>query len=218
MTCNLLFTCGEVIGDASEIVIETDGVYIGEGATIKNVVPAKAANGANGVAAGESGQDGRPGLGAFNMKITANKLLSNSAQNIIFITKGGEGGNGGNGVAGKYNMDVIPSEPTSAKEAYERGYYINYVEDCWDDCSWHCEACEKTWFHEFIIDVPNAACGGNGGNGGNGGDAGSPGLLIIEGPSELTVSNTQLDSIGGMPGVGASGAVGLIVHRKFTGF
>ena len=88
LTCNLIFFCGKVIADTSFLLVSADSVYIGEGATIQNVVPQKAQSGAQGANKGDSGKDGAPGVDAFNMVLEAKHLLENSATDqLIFISQ-----------------------------------------------------------------------------------------------------------------------------------
>ena len=61
--------------------------FAGEGATIQNVPPIKAPNGADGVNPGDSGLSGDAGANAFSMVLEANKLLQGSADQIIFISQ-----------------------------------------------------------------------------------------------------------------------------------
>lgn len=101
LSCGMAFVCGTNFVDTSNFEIASDSVYIGESATLQNVVPAKASAGDNGVNPGESGKNGANGLSAFSMALTSNKLLKNSAKQLIFISQGGAGGDGGNGKLGK---------------------------------------------------------------------------------------------------------------------
>ena len=83
LNCNLLFTCGSVMVDTSDLKIVTNSIYVGGSTTIKNVVPPKAAKGADGAVNGESGKDGSDGLSAFSMSMAANKLLKSSGKQVI---------------------------------------------------------------------------------------------------------------------------------------
>jgi len=220
LSCNLLFICEMVTVDSTSFTVTADSVYVGEGATIQNVPPIKAPNGADGVNPGDSGLSGDPGANAFSMVLEANKLLQGSADQIIFISQGGAGGNGGNGKIGASNLDKIPSSPANAQEVVSRGPQTDYTKHCENHCGGHCNACDEYWYHKLTIEIPIAACGGNGGNGGDGGDGGSAGLLTLSENIEkvLTANNMQLDSAGGAPGAGAAGASGKNVHRSFDGW
>ena len=87
LSCNLLFVCEVVVVDTSKLIVTADSVFIGEGATIQNVPPQKAQNGADGINPGDSGQKGAQGANAFNMVLEANKILDNSARQIVFISQ-----------------------------------------------------------------------------------------------------------------------------------
>ena len=88
LSCNLLFFCEMVIVDTSKLEVSANSVYVGEAATIQNVPPQKSKSGADGTNPGDSGENGDPGVDAFNMVLEANKLLENSATDqLIFISQ-----------------------------------------------------------------------------------------------------------------------------------
>ena len=219
LDCNLMFTCGTIVADTTDFKVTTDKVYIGQGATIQNVPPPKAKNGDNGKNPGDSGTDGAPGTPAFSMTLVANVMLRESGKKLILISQGGAGGDGGNGMSGKSNLDKIPANPANDKAVYDRGIpdpSNPYHKECHHHCGGHCNCCDEHWYH--ILDITTEACGGNGGNGGNGGAGGAAGKLTVDSAAGLVAINTQLDSAGGAPGVGAVGASGLRCNRHFTGF
>ena len=43
LSCTMLFTCDTITVDAKSVSITADQVYLGDGATLRNVPPAKAA-------------------------------------------------------------------------------------------------------------------------------------------------------------------------------
>ncbi len=125
MTCSMLFACGTVDIDATAVTLTTDQIYLGDGATIKNVPPAKAARGDDGTTPGASGTDGTDGSSAFDMTLTANRLMTGSGTNVIFISQGGAGGDGGNGVVGQNNMGNVPAVVPDAKAVVQQGPQVN---------------------------------------------------------------------------------------------
>ena len=157
LTCDMMFACGTLTADTSDFLITTDKIYLGQGATIQNVPPPKAASGADGVNPGDHGSDGAPGIPAFNLTLSANAVLRESGHKLIFISQGGAGGNGGNGKSGKSNLDKIPANPANGQEVYNRGPQVNYDKHCDKHCGHHCECCDEYWYH--ALDITTDACG-----------------------------------------------------------
>jgi hypothetical protein len=218
MSCSMLFACGTLTTDSSDISITSEAVFVSEGTTIQNVPPSKAARGTDGTGTGDSGTHGQPGIAAYNMNLVSNKQLRESGQNIIFISQGGAGGDGGNGKSGRSNLDQIPSDPADANEVVAKGLQVDYTKECDKHCGRQCKTCDEYWYHAIDVDLPTQACGGNGGNGGNGGGGGSAGIMTTGGTSGLIVSNKRLESAGGAAGIGAAEASGLKIKRHFTGY
>ena len=216
LTCGMMFVCGTLTADTTDLFVTTEKIYIGQGATIQNVPPPKAQNGADGVNPGDHGSDGAPGIPAFNMTLSANTLLRESGNKLIFISQGGAGGNGGNGKSGKSNLDKIPANPANGNEVYNRGPQVDYTRSCSKHCGGHCHCCDEYWYH--ALDITTDACGGNGGDGGNGGAGAPAGNLILTGGSNIEPVNTRLKSTGGSPGSGGVEASGLKCNRHFTGY
>jgi hypothetical protein len=218
MSCNMMFVCGTLTADSTDISITSESVFVSEGTTIQNIPPAKAARGADGVNNGDSGTGGQPGVAAFNMNLVANKQLRESGQNVIFISQGGAGGDGGNGKSGRSNLDQIPANPADAKAVVVNGPQVDSSKHCSNHCGGHCNTCDEYWYHALDVNLPTQACGGNGGNGANGGDGAAAGIMTFGGTSGLIVANKRLESAGGAAGMGAAESSGLKVKRHFTGY
>ena len=182
LNCNFTFVCDTIIVDTTIFKIHTDKIYVGPGATIKNVPPSKAENGKNAIHLGYHGSNGAPGTPAFNMILHANSLLRESDKELIFTSQGGEGGNGGNGMKGKSHLNEIPANPANAKAVYDQGIQDPgkpHTSHCSDHCGSQCDTCDEYWYR--VVDINTNACGENGGDGGDGGNGGPLGKLIITG-------------------------------------
>ena len=221
LNCSMMFTCGTILADTTDFNINTDKIYVGQGATIQNVQPSKAKNGANGANRGDSGANGADGTPAFNMTLNANKMLRESGKKLMFISQGGAGGDGGSGQPGKNNLDKIPQIPPDAPSVVAQGPLISngYTKSCGSHCGGHCDCCDEYWHHAVIVNT-NETCGDKGGKRGNGGSGGAAGMLNVDGAAGLEFVNTKLEFAGGAGGDGAvkAFAFGLRLNRRISGW
>merc|ERR1712142_247295 len=102
MKCGLAYICQvrDVPYSAPSITLNTDGIYLHDGAAFNLLLPPKAGLGKNGALPGENGSNGAVGIKGTSLTINANHLLEHSITSMTIVARGGEGGNGGDGKAG----------------------------------------------------------------------------------------------------------------------
>jgi len=204
INCKSTYICkSRDIAHTASITINTNSIYLHDGATLNLLAPPKAANGRNGVLPGESGTNGAAGIKGTSLKINAQHLLQYSSNSMTVLTRGGEGGNGGNGRAGTAGANgakgangrngangaagakgadntAIPTarDPKNAAAVQALGRRISGGNDCHHHCWCRAYCCtENNLYQAEWTDTARGYPGLKGANGANGtpGQNGSPG-------------------------------------------